>query len=369
LTAPHTFPWLKEFEDIYVKDTPIPTEVIHFRGPGNGINWHTFFVPGNPGSLFYYLPWLQEVHAMQQEEVDKIYGKGTVRVHLHGLSHANHHFSTHNDDDPAQPFETYGLDFQIEHTASFFRQTISSTCTKHGDSRGVSTQEHVPLVSFIGHSIGAYFVLDLLDRYADISQMTVSANLIMPFITWSSLDLTHRAKLTALINTPESVIAWVASKLLGIVQAVSLPRRTALLTALQGNGMDAECVAVTASRLFGERMIANFISMGRDEIEQVPLNERRMLDIMTRLSAQPKLKILALHTDHDVWAPANDAETISFHAPHVHTVHVPNLRHAFTMIKSSQGLVTTELRAFARKVLLSPLGPFVRLQTNTRSKL
>ena len=346
-----------EFEHVFVFGKCVPTEVLHLSGP-KGVRqreWHSFFIPGNPGSLFYYLPWLQEVQAMQQVEVDKIYGEGAVSVLLHGLSHANHHFSTHEDKDSDHLFEEYGLDFQIEHATSFVRQVLTG-------NRSVSAREKSPLISFIGHSIGAYFVLDLLDRHPDIAKMTVSASLLMPFISWSSLDFVHKVKLTAFLNTPESLIDWLASKLDGMVHSIPLQRRISWLATLQGDAMDADCAAVTASRLFSKRMLANFASMGRDEIEQIPLNEHRMLGIITRLSAT--LRLQALYTDADVWAPARDAETIRFHAPYVQTVHISNLQHAFCMVRKKQGVITEALRSFLHQVLLSPIGI-----TRTHSKL
>jgi len=142
-------------EDIFVHGTRVPTEAYHLgpRGRGDsrahtaGTNtrtaadeegssdsppmpvpshaarsWHTFFVPGNPGCLFYYLPWLHDTHAMLVQQAERTFGVGQMDVYVHGLSHANHHFSQPGEDDgppPASVPASYGLQFQIAHAEAF----------------------------------------------------------------------------------------------------------------------------------------------------------------------------------------------------------------------------------------------------------
>jgi len=421
-----------EFEDVYVYGCSVPTETLHLgkarvskdRAPtasAPAIVWHTFFVPGNPGCLWYYLPWLQDVQAMQQQQADSIYGAGTVQVMVHGLSHANHHFSTVSDTAAAAAtasaasakpgagsqsstcsapvYEAYGLDFQIEHVRVFVLATIS----KYNSGSGGEPSR--PMLSFIGHSIGSYFVLDILqgaqagdgwvDTYADadanadanantnakgtaaargpsLAAMTVSVVLAMPFITWSTLNLGHRLQLSAFEAAPAGAVTWGAAKLLSLVQGIPLPKRITYLRRLQSGegGMDDQCSDVTSSRFFTKRMISNFVAMGRDEILQVPANEERMLAIIADLSSRAKVRILSIHTDDDVWAPLQDKGRIEALAPQVDTLYVPGLQHAFCMVRGQHAAMTQALRVFTGKLLVhSPGRGRATSAAGARSKL
>ena len=222
-------------------DTSSPNSECHSPAPRM---WHTFFVPGNPGCLWYYLPWLQEVQTMQQEMADQVHGKGAVQVMLHALSHANHHFTTTADTDaeygtgtgtndvdagnrvtgPAAststsgassrsskglehaPFEAYGLAFQIEHTRAFVAASLCnySTTATTSSSSSSSRQRVLPLppmLSFIGHSIGAYCVLDLLDVSSQFVP-TGRCNASVCLYASLSLSLSYTLTLTPHYTSP-----------------------------------------------------------------------------------------------------------------------------------------------------------------------
>jgi len=205
------------------------------------------------------------------------------------------------------------------------------------------------MLSFIGHSIGAYIVLDILQRSARLAPACVSATLLMPFIAWSSLPALHRLNLTAVDWAPEAVTQWLAMRFQAAVQAMPLPTRTHMLARLQGGQMDRPCVTATAARLFTRRLLANLLSMGRDEIRQVPLNEERMLSIISRLSGS--MQVFALYTDNDVWAPEADCARLRACGPYVRTAFVPHVRHAFTMQRSTYVPVSAIMERWAEQTL------------------
>lgn len=309
----------------------VPTEVYHLgpkqvsctSSPRRHV-FHTFFVPGNPGSLFYYLPWLQATHDILVAAANQAFGANQIDVFVHGFSHANHHFSQHGEN--TSPC-IYGLEFQVEHAFSFVQTVLGSLMPSASKDARTTNSEKV-MLSFIGHSIGAYIVLDMLDRFPPLVKLTLSCSLLMPFITWTTLPALHRWKLAALSLIPK-ITHLLARRMVAMLQNISLARRRALIASALKDEMDADCVEATATRLFTHRLIANFLCMGLDEIQTVPLNEHRMLAIITRLSAQ--LHIHALYTNDDLWAPETDMHRLRELGPYVATAFVPHVRHAFTM--------------------------------------
>ena len=341
-------------ETVNVRGVGVKTEVFHL-GPQNTSSpssassssskkhWHTFFAPGNPGCLFYYLPWLQDVHRVLTAHALRVFGED-VQVYIHGLSHANHHFLQHSDGDDDRPSNAYDLDFQKEHFEQFVHSVL--------DLNNIEDGGEAPMLSFLGHSIGAYIVLDMLEHSPQLAQQTISVQLLMPFITWKSLPALHKLQLSAFHYSPKSIIDFLAGRVFTAIRSLSVPRRTQLIRAVQGDkghSMDEDCVSITAARLFSTRQLHNFLSMGRAEIAQVPLNEQRMMKILARLSG--KIRVFALYTDNDIWAPEADAVMLKDHAPYVATAFVPHLPHAFAMQKETYLPVTTTVEEFTRQTL------------------
>ena len=116
---------------------------------------------------------------MLVKEAERVFGSGQVDVHLHGLSHANHHFSQHDEHEHDQTANIYGLQFQIDHAEAFVRSSLGLSDSAFDAAAGCPP---LPMLSFIGHSIGAYIVLDMLDRYALLARACTSCTLLMPFM-------------------------------------------------------------------------------------------------------------------------------------------------------------------------------------------
>ncbi|KAI1437408.1 hypothetical protein GGR50DRAFT_692189 [Xylaria sp. CBS 124048] len=110
-----------------------------------------FFVPGNPGLIGYYVPFLTALRGLLD---DANAGLKAVNVHIYGQNLAGF---TDSDHEPfSNQHKPFDLAHQIEHTLRALRaQHIQS-----GQRKG-QPYDHVLL---IGHSVGAYIALEACHR-------------------------------------------------------------------------------------------------------------------------------------------------------------------------------------------------------------
>ena len=87
------------------------------------------------------------------------------------------------------------LNYQIEHTAEFIRSVLSNR-TLYEPSDGLYEYDCM----MIGHSIGAYILLSILQQSIPLTKRTPYLLLLMPFIAWSRLPYFHRTKLTSFVQ-------------------------------------------------------------------------------------------------------------------------------------------------------------------------
>lgn len=97
---------------------------------------------GNPGEIEYYTDYLSKLYS-------------EMNIPTIGISHAGHNRIPAGHSRPQMSSQLFGLEAQIDHKARFIRDHIEP-----------STR-----IILVGHSIGCYILLELLDRYPDIAQM------------------------------------------------------------------------------------------------------------------------------------------------------------------------------------------------------
>ncbi|KAI1377041.1 hypothetical protein F4677DRAFT_65488 [Hypoxylon crocopeplum] len=109
-----------------------------------------FFIPGNPGLIDYYNPFLSTLRGL----LDDIVSLRHSRFQIYGQD-----LSGFRDDDH-EPFTThrkpYDLQYQIQHTL----KALARLRIESGPRRGLPYDE----VLLIGHSVGAYIALELFHR-------------------------------------------------------------------------------------------------------------------------------------------------------------------------------------------------------------
>ncbi|TGJ87141.1 hypothetical protein E0Z10_g1575 [Xylaria hypoxylon] len=109
-----------------------------------------FFVPGNPGLVGYYAPFLSSL----RDSLDSNTSLTTTYFHIHGQNLAGF---TDQDHEPfTSQRKPYDLEYQIQHIL----KTVSGQRIESGPKQGQS-YDHVLL---IGHSVGAYIVLETCHR-------------------------------------------------------------------------------------------------------------------------------------------------------------------------------------------------------------
>ena len=160
---------------------------------------HIFFVPGNPGTLYFYLRFLGELVQRLMDDCPSIAASYST-ICCHGLGHAQHHLETSTVQvellkDPSKAHAKCDLNYQIEHTTEFIRSVLSNRAL-YEPSDGMYDYDCM----MIGHSIGAYIVLSILQQSMPLTKRTPYLLLLMPFIAWSRLPVLHRAKLTSFVQ-------------------------------------------------------------------------------------------------------------------------------------------------------------------------
>ncbi|KAI8624712.1 hypothetical protein F5Y19DRAFT_467569 [Xylariaceae sp. FL1651] len=190
------------------------------------LNVLIFFVPGNPGLIDYYSPFLTALRNL----IDTSASLNAVSFHIYGQNLAGF---TDNDHEPfTSRRKPYDLEFQIQHTF----KTVSSLRIESGPTQG-QPYDHVLL---IGHSVGSYIALEICHRVLrDPSQAAhiklTSGILLFPTIEHIA-DSPSGWKLNMLSQTPllgdnayriaqgflrlwpSNTLYWFVSKALGFPQ-------------------------------------------------------------------------------------------------------------------------------------------------------
>lgn len=106
-----------------------------------------FFLPGNPGLIPYYEPFLSQVKTLLEP-----YAKRNARFHICGQSYRGFEVSPYSKG-PTGPF---GLKDQIEYQEDLLLHHVRSQYVSRG---------RTPKVILIGHSVGAYILLEMIQRH------------------------------------------------------------------------------------------------------------------------------------------------------------------------------------------------------------
>ncbi|KAI0977296.1 hypothetical protein F4678DRAFT_9011 [Xylaria arbuscula] len=151
-----------------------------------------FFVPGNPGLIGYYEPFLSALRDL----IDSNTTLGTISFHIHGQSLAGFVEQDH------EPFTSqrkpHDLEYQIQHIL----ESVSGLRVELGPEQG-QPYDHVLL---IGHSVGAYIALEtyhhvLRDPSLASELKLTSGILLFPTIDHIA-DSSNGWKLNMLRQTP-----------------------------------------------------------------------------------------------------------------------------------------------------------------------
>lgn len=123
------------------------TKICHEPSPDSidikSQNYLLYFIPGNPGIIDYYGPFLAKLHTLLPE------------FHICGHSLIGFHF-LQNGKKSKSPSLPYGLNQQIDEQEKLFYDHIRSQRAHTGNS---------PKVILMGHSVGCYMLLELIQQH------------------------------------------------------------------------------------------------------------------------------------------------------------------------------------------------------------
>ena len=361
----------------------VPTDVFHKRLK-NGLvtsrdtvinrkTLHIFFIPGNPGTINFYIDFL--CLFVKMLSLHSNFANYT-EILIHGVSHANHHleFSMVNSDVKflEKYSEVYDLEFQICHTLEFVNSILKKDSAP---SNAVADGDYD--IMLMGHSIGAYMVLEMMRRIPNITRSTRHLLLLMPFISWSRLPLLHKIKLTSFIR----LYPWSQESIVSLSQNIINMNPKLRKNIIQlFTGYNDSLLDTIADGLICKRIVENFFSMGAGEIIHVKKDEARNIKMLESLDmsgfiettttatiitpdnsyqhvtvedrvkesdTNSKLQIFALFTDHDDWATLADANFLRTRLTRNTTViFQKGLTHGFSLSEKTIELTLSLLQRY-----------------------
>ena len=322
-----------------------PTEVFHrtvlVNNPGHQRRsaknkvLHVFFVPGNPGTLHFYLAFLDALaHALAEAAPASPSLAPYAAICVHGCGHACHHLETTAAVQTAanaagrqqRRCVGWGLEHQTHHASAFIDETMDARASYEPVGGGLWDSD----IMVVGHSIGAYIALQLLQESRTLRSRCRHVLLLMPFVSWSRLPAAHRTKLSSfvMLHPLSQHVAEVLAKPL-----VRLPRNVKRSLVAFATGHADDVVSAVADGLANDRVVTTVLTMGVEEVVQSRAHERRTHEFLVELDRRHDVDLFLCYTDDDVWAPLEDADafarSLSFGGT---TVRVePGLTHAFSL--------------------------------------
>ena len=110
-----------------------------------------YFIPGNPGLISYYQPFLSRLHASLVDESDT----EAARFHICGHSFKGFEFDS-NGPHGGPPQNPLGLQDQIDQQESLLYKHVEHHRERTGNN---------PKVILMGHSVGAFILLELIQQH------------------------------------------------------------------------------------------------------------------------------------------------------------------------------------------------------------
>ena len=192
-------------------------------------------------------------------------------------------------------------------------------------------------IVLVGHSIGCYMVLDILERNPMLIKHTIHVELLMPFMFWDNLTFIHKMRLEFLRNTGQSFTKWYLFKLINHLNGLSQHQLYNLIN--KAENLDEESCRALGQRFFTQRLFSNFVKMGFDEIYEISStkNTDYVMSILKRLTGL--INMHCVYTNDDDWAPLQDLIYLEDNLTFMKSCFLPDVTHGFsTIIESSDAM-------------------------------
>lgn len=312
--------------EVFTDECGTRGEVVHFQSFSESASkqpvdtTHIVLVPGNPGILGYYRPFLQSVWDRIGEVSER------AGVHVHGLGLPGHDFRHLNGS------SVFGIATQISYFLSYLRAHAA---------RNKSSDATCNII-LMGHSYGSYLALRLFEGLRENEYDDFSFVLLMPCV-WHMgrcASLHERILLRNWMNSS----SWVLSVCTSLVPPVL---RDALIAMA---GHDESVVAVTRNLVDGaqHRMLyRNMVALGGEETRTI-LELKGMPGLSKVTGAQSTKKsrpCLGIYAHNDKWCPEQAKQVIAKELDKdLDAREVPeSVTHAFVLNKDETDLVVDEI--------------------------
>ena len=123
---------------------------------GNSQDYLIYFLPGNPGLIQYYQPFLLKLYTL----LSTCSTTESARFHICGHSHSGFETAHHG-----KRFEPLGLGQQIKDQEQLLYNHIESHRNRYGQN---------PKVILMGHSVGCYMLLELIQQHRNKIQELIN---------------------------------------------------------------------------------------------------------------------------------------------------------------------------------------------------
>ncbi|XP_024539584.1 lipid droplet-associated hydrolase isoform X1 [Selaginella moellendorffii] len=266
------------------------TELLELK-PYSMPRLHIVFVPGNPGIVGFYKDYLAALSKHFE-------GAASITAIGH-IAHTAHDY---------EKGKKFSLQQQIDHKAGFLEERYINS--------------DLPTV-LVGHSIGAYIILELLKRFPNKLQCVIGLH---PFLK-TNPDSLKQAVLKAICES--SLMRATVSSLAGLLghSPAWISRR--LVKAVVGRAWGPCAVDTTCKYLLRSSMVANFTYMGMTEFAK--LKEEVDWDFLR----ENHRRVCFLFGIDDHWGPLSLLEQVHERVPGLKTavVQSEDITHDFCCTK------------------------------------
>eukprot|EP01038_Epipyxis_sp_PR26KG_P007295 gene7295-9938_t len=325
-----------------------------------------FFIGGNPGTIEFYDHLIENLTFKRDKSF--VYAFEYINHHLSNAAFDTEENNYENDDstnigseENDNDYIIYGLETQIANQMMKIEGIIE-------DYDNSSDND----VTIIGHSIGCYIAMNILERSEMVRKLTRKLIFIMPFILWKNLPTWHRFSLDltyhhrkvviniikylleachSLINGIESYFKFSVSEWL-VTYFIS-HKNTSFINSPSYNYKIKKILL----SLYSKRLIDNFFATGLDEIEWIRDDEKWTIQAVQTIASSPVIdKFHLIYTTHDKWAPIEDIFLIkSIFMTNEYNSNgndvqnklsykiFPNIPHAFGLSEEASNMICNEI--------------------------
>nr|XP_026497957.1 lipid droplet-associated hydrolase [Vanessa tameamea]XP_026497958.1 lipid droplet-associated hydrolase [Vanessa tameamea] len=252
-------------------------------------------ITGNPGVSDFYIDFGSELYR-------------NLRLPVCVLGHAGHEVNSHNKSTISKNDLTlFNLEGQLQHKLDFIENHVNQTSKIH----------------LVGHSIGAWIIIELLQKNEKLMERVLSVNLLFP-----TLQRMAESRNGIFVNNVFRKFDWFILFLCKLLYVLpTFVFRFIVYLYLLVTSMPS-CYSDTIMQLVDHNVIEKVFLMAFDEMDTVTTLNRDGLNKVKHMT-----NVIYGHQDN--WAPLEYMEDIKKYQPHIQMTETHNIDHAF-VLKSSE---------------------------------